>query len=504
MIHFYYFKFIDLLFLCHDSMTAKNRADYRNAMKGHMARTYLNCKDYVTEDLGYSADISIGAIHEKQAALHREKIIQNFYSHQKAFLVENLVICGPRHEMPVIFVERYTKIQEKLAAPLPDLKHGQVSPDLFSSRKMSLPNSQRIVSNTKRPNAPAKQRGASDLAASNPNLNASAGDGLLRRKSLATGLPPDGEALSRSFDLERPARPGVESERPVHLVAAAGEPVRPAAVDEEESGAASHLVVLVHGYEGCSFDMKLLKNVFCHLARPHLVFHSAVSNQEDSTCDIDRQGKNLAEEVQQVIQANFPPYSLKRLSFIGHSLGGLVVRAALPLLQPFQRCMHAYISIATPHLGCSNNSSTLVKTGLSVFSKFKGHKSLNQMNLSDASELKDTFIMRLSRYAGLEWFEHVVALSSHQDLYVPFESARIEYGFLESKERKKSIFYRAVVTNILGRLRHERLVRADINFRQGKGLDGFIGRTPHIRILENLELQLAVAYHFMDFLDEGS
>jgi len=180
-----------------------------------------------------------------------------------------------------------------------------------------------------------------------------------------------------------------------------------------------------------------------------------------------------------------------------------VVRAALPQLQGFQRQMHAYISIATPHLGCSNNASTLVKTGLSVFSKFKGHKSLNQMNLSDASELKDTFIMQLSRYAGVEWFEHFVVLSSHQDLYVPFESARIEYGFLEAKDRKKSFFYRAVVSNILGRLRGERLVRADINFRQGKGLDGFIGRSAHIRILENLELQLAVAQQLMAFLDEG-
>ena len=73
-----------------------------------------------------------------------------------------------------------------------------------------------------------------------------------------------------------------------------------------------------------------------------------------------------------------------------------MIRAALPRLKQWKHLMHTYMSFGTPHLGCSNSSSTLVKTGLKLFTKFMGHRSLNQMNLSDTSELKTSFIMKLS------------------------------------------------------------------------------------------------------------
>jgi hypothetical protein len=75
-----------------------------------------------------------------------------------------------------------------------------------------------------------------------------------------------------------------------------------------------------------------------------------------------------------------------------------VIRAALPRLKQWKSLMHTYISFGTPHLGCTNNSSTLVKTGLKLFTKITGHTSLNQMNLSDASDLKNCYLFRLSNY----------------------------------------------------------------------------------------------------------
>ena len=81
---------------------------------------------------------------------------------------------------------------------------------------------------------------------------------------------------------------------------------------------------------------------------------------------------------------------------MGHSLGGLIIRAALPKLKAYKDRMFTYMSFGTPHLGCSNNNSTLVKTGLKFFSKVMGHKSLNEISLSDASDLKDCYLMKLS------------------------------------------------------------------------------------------------------------
>lgn len=77
-------------------------------------------------------------------------------------------------------------------------------------------------------------------------------------------------------------------------------------------------------------------------------------------------------------------------------MGGLVIRAALPRLVSLASKMHALLTFGTPHLGCSNGNSTLIKTGFKVFTRIMGHKSLNQMNLTDASEIKNTFLMKLS------------------------------------------------------------------------------------------------------------
>lgn len=71
----------------------------------------------------------------------------------------------------------------------------------------------------------------------------------------------------------------------------------------------AHLVVFVHGYEGCSFDMKTLKNMFCYTAKPHVVCHCATANETDSTTDIEAQGGLLAEEVLELVKFNFSPDS---------------------------------------------------------------------------------------------------------------------------------------------------------------------------------------------------
>ena len=56
---------------------------------------------------------------------------------------------------------------------------------------------------------------------------------------------------------------------------------------------------------------------------------------------------------------------LHKISFVGHSLGGLIIRAALEYLQPdFKSFFHAFISLGTPHLGYMHNSPPLVNAGL--------------------------------------------------------------------------------------------------------------------------------------------
>lgn len=68
---------------------------------------------------------------------------------------------------------------------------------------------------------------------------------------------------------------------------------------------------------------------------------------------------------------------------------------------------------------------------------------------------------------GLEWFKKVVLLASHQDLYVPYYSARIqkhEESTLDLRKNvKKGLVYCTMVDNIIGSIKAE-IMRVNINF----------------------------------------
>ncbi len=60
--------------------------------------------------------------------------------------------------------------------------------------------------------------------------------------------------------------------------------------------------------------------------------------------------------------------SFGRISFIGHSVGGLIIRKCLEseLLKPLLCKLHLYISLASPHLGTLYADSQLVSTGNAI------------------------------------------------------------------------------------------------------------------------------------------
>lgn len=74
-------------------------------------------------------------------------------------------------------------------------------------------------------------------------------------------------------------------------------------------------------------------------------------------------GKRLSDEVKDYISEHCQHNTLGRLSFFGHSLGGLKIRAALPHLEEFADKMHTFVSFSSPHLGLLYNSSSLIDAG---------------------------------------------------------------------------------------------------------------------------------------------
>jgi len=65
-------------------------------------------------------------------------------------------------------------------------------------------------------------------------------------------------------------------------------------------------------------------------------------------------GKRLAKEVEMTINSNYEDknITIKKISFIGHSLGGVIIRAALPYLEKYKDMMYSLMTFSSPHLGC--------------------------------------------------------------------------------------------------------------------------------------------------------
>ena len=124
----------------------------------------------------------------------------------------------------------------------------------------------------------------------------------------------------------------------------------------------------------------------------------ASSNEELTDGEIPDMGIRLADEVRNYIKQWCPGSSLKRLSFIGHSLGGLIIRAALPYLEEYKDKMHMFMTLASPHLGYMYHSSSIIDAGLWVLKTWKKNVCLTQLTMSDAKKLEDTFLYKLSTF----------------------------------------------------------------------------------------------------------
>lgn len=259
-----------------------------------------------------------------------------------------------------------------------------------------------------------------------------------------------------------------------------------------------HLIVLVHGFQGNHFDMRLMKNNIA-LIHPEALFLCSNSNEESTEGDIGEMGVRLAQEVMNFISEWCPNRSLGRLSFIGHSMGGLIIRAALPYLEQFSSKMHMYMSLSSPHLGYMYNSSKIIDAGMWFLKKWRKSKCLQQLSTSEHQNLRSCFLYELSTKKGLGWFKHITLVSSYQDQYAPYDSARMELSVKTGNEPERAEIYEEMARNLLSGMNVEALCRLDINFRMPeKSLDTLIGRAAHIQFLENQTLMKMIIYRYPD------
>ncbi|KAL2602948.1 hypothetical protein R1flu_013161 [Riccia fluitans] len=140
-----------------------------------------------------------------------------------------------------------------------------------------------------------------------------------------------------------------------------------------------HLVIMVNGIIGSAEDWKFGAEHFRERLGKSVAIHCSTCNSARATFDgVDTMGKRLAEEVREIIKVT---KGLKRISFVSHSLGGLISRYAISKLyrppengRPEEGTIEGlepvnFITVATPHLGSRGSQNLPFLGGIQLLEK---------------------------------------------------------------------------------------------------------------------------------------
>ncbi|CAA2982444.1 FAM135B-like [Olea europaea subsp. europaea] len=274
------------------------------------------------------------------------------------------------------------------------------------------------------------------------------------------------------------------------------------------------IVVFVHGFQGHHLDLRLVRNQWL-LLDPKVEFLMSEVNEEKTSGDFREMGQRLAQEVVSFVKKKMDKFSRSgvlrtiKLSFVGHSIGNIILRTALTdsIMEPYLRYLHTYLSISGPHLGYLYSSNSLFNGGLWLLKKLKGTQCIHQLTFTDDPDLQNTFLYKLSKEKTLENFRNIILLSSPQDGYVPYHSARVEMCPASSGDSsKKGKAFLEMLNNCLDQIRapsfeNRVFMRCDVNFDislQGRNLNTIIGRAAHIEFLETDVFARFIMWSFPD------
>ncbi|XP_068660095.1 uncharacterized protein [Aristolochia californica] len=282
----------------------------------------------------------------------------------------------------------------------------------------------------------------------------------------------------------------------------------------QRNGRVLKVVIFVHGFQGHHLDLRLVRNQWL-LIDPGAECLMSESNEDRTSGDFQEMGGRLAEEVVSFLKrktdkaSRFGGYRDIELSFVGHSIGNVIIRSSLTdkVMEPYLKYLHTYMSLSGPHLGYLYSNNSLFNSGLWLLKKLKGPQCIHQLTLTDDPDLQNTFFYKLCKQKTLECFRNIILLSSPQDGYVPYHSARIELCPVAALDNsKKGQVFMEMLNSCMDQIRapsldQRRFMRCDVNFdtsSHGRNLNTFIGRTAHIEFLETDIFAKFIMWSFSD------
>ncbi|TNJ26819.1 Alpha/beta hydrolase [Giardia muris] len=275
--------------------------------------------------------------------------------------------------------------------------------------------------------------------------------------------------------------------------------------------------IMAHGYRGDFCDLRLLadclrQHTLCGrsarhprlIDQPYLIL--AKSYQSNTLCSFLEMGIRLADEVVTSLEAD--SIAIKRLHFIGHSMGGLVIQACLATsrMEPYLKYLGHLVCLNSP-LGGGASSNGLVRFGLKMMAGNKKEHSIKELLGGKVTrkllqQVQPSYpwlqpghiglpvLEVLTTHSHLDLFKYWVLMSSLQDGYVDYFNA-----LLLPQEATP-------IGNLLlekARIGDVRIDRYLFNFDElptilvnATGIDRSTGRDAHIAHLCSYELMLAV------------
>lgn len=252
-----------------------------------------------------------------------------------------------------------------------------------------------------------------------------------------------------------------------------------------------HLVVMVNGIIGSSQDWKFAAKQFLKNHPQDVIVHCSESNYSILTFDgVDVLGNRLADEVLSVIERH--PH-LRKISFVSHSLGGLVSRYAIAILygkpvswkgslqngecekdkaqdqspkdKPEEKIAGLepvnFITSATPHLGSRGHKQAPALCGLYNLENFAAHASKllgrtgNHLFLRDGDKEKPPLLLQMVKdsdelpfISALQSFKRRVAYANARyDLFVGWStsSLRRRSELPKPRDLSRSVVYPHII-----------------------------------------------------------
>eukprot|EP00668_Euglena_longa_P000402 GGOE01000514.1.p1 GENE.GGOE01000514.1~~GGOE01000514.1.p1 ORF type:complete len:859 (-),score=234.85 GGOE01000514.1:134-2710(-) len=268
----------------------------------------------------------------------------------------------------------------------------------------------------------------------------------------------------------------------------------------------THLVVFVHGFRGNRADFRLFRNYMAmFMTKGRMDYLLAQSLEKMPYSNLSDMGEALAGEIQDhILSENI---RIRKLSFVAHSMGGVVVRAALrhPFLGQYSKFFETYASFGAPHLGNTTVRSKVVDSAMWVLSTIKNAGCIQELKLNDG------FLHSLSCEDKLGKFRNVVLVSCDDDTFVTRDSALVQLSLETACSAAAKDLKAQQVEDMVRNLNQhlsmtERCLRlritsaeGDTNLGKQTMMERFSGKGHHVTFLCNVSFIVTFLSLYKDF-----